>query len=657
MTSSGGHRPDLDGLRAVAVVPVVLFHAGLPVVPGGFVGVDVFFVLSGYLITRLIRTELEAGSFSLARFYERRARRILPALFVVIASCLVAGWFRLLPRGFEDLAGSAIAALFSISNIWAWQEAGDYFGTAAELTPLLHTWSLGVEEQFYIAFPVLVLALWRWQRKSVVPAIIVLTLASFAVSTAASSQSPSAAFFLTPSRAWELGIGALLAFAPVAAGAQPWRREVMAIGGLAAIAAAVLTFDANTTFPGFAAALPCLGAAAVIHAGIGGPSRVSRVLSARPLVFIGLISYSLYLWHWPLLAFTREQLGTLDLPFSTAALAVSAAVVLAAISWVLVETPIRRRRSRRPAGPLLFGFLAAGGLAAVAATVVVGDGIPSRLSPELRALLERAPVMRAPDGGACMERTPEEGLCRIGLEGAAPTFLLWGDSHALALAPAIDVAAATVGEAGLLASSSACPALLGVLYPGNGRCDPMRAAVMDEIRLRPELRTIILVSRWALWQTNLDPFEGPRPDDHRQFDDPALPGEPGEQGVVAFGLVQLVDALRAMNREVVIVATAPEFPFDVSAAVLAHARFGRPMPPGPDIEDYAERNAGVMAVLAELDALEGVRIVPLADFLCRPECLAAFNGRPIYRDDDHFSYYAARTLLGPLMAERIWSTP
>jgi len=254
------YRPDIDGLRAVAVLPVVFYHAGVAGFTGGFVGVDIFFVISGFLITSIIAPEVKEGRFSILRFYERRARRILPALFAVILASLVAGWFILVPADYDKMGQSIVSALLFVSNMWFWRNSGDYFGGATDYLPMLHTWSLAVEEQFYIFFPLLLMALHRIGRRLLLPAILVLVLGSLVLAAWATHRMPSASFYLLPTRIWELGVGSLLALGLVRAEAPRALREAAGGLGLVAVLAPVFLYDSQTPFPGLAALPPVLGA-------------------------------------------------------------------------------------------------------------------------------------------------------------------------------------------------------------------------------------------------------------------------------------------------------------------------------------------------------------------------------------------------------------
>lgn len=336
------YRPEIDGLRALAVIPVILFHAGFDVAKGGFVGVDIFFVISGYLISSIIMDESRAGCFSIVNFYERRVRRIIPALLFMLTACLPAAWLLLTPQEMAGFAKSLISVCLFSSNIY-FSETSGYFDSASELKPLLHTWSLAVEEQFYLFFPFLLTLLLRKGERRALQVLIALTLASILFANWALSRYPSAAFYLLPTRAWELFIGSFAAFY---LDGSPRRGriadEAFGAAGLVLILYAILAFDRQTPFPGFYALAPTLGAALIIIFARG-DTLVGKLLGAKSIVTIGLLSYSAYLWHQPLLAFARNiQFG--GLTTSAAAGVVLGTFPIAYFSWRVVERPFRTGR-------------------------------------------------------------------------------------------------------------------------------------------------------------------------------------------------------------------------------------------------------------------------------------------------------------------------
>ena len=334
------YRREIDGLRAIAVVPVILFHAGLTSVRGGYVGVDIFFVISGFLITSLIVDALGKGNFSIVQFYERRIRRIMPALLVMMFASAACALILLPPAEIIDFAKLMIAVSFFGSNIYLYTTT-NYFSVAADQNPLIHTWSLGVEEQYYLVIPLLLAFMYKYAPKRIVSSILVIAVTSFSLSIIASYRSPTANFFLPITRAWELCAGSILSFYSIRTGEISRRtREIVAALGAAAIFVAIFTFSATTRVPGLPALLPVLGAIAVIAAARS-DTVVGRILGSRALVGIGLISYSAYLWHVPLLAFGRIASLTETLTLSMTAVLVAATFLLGYLSWRFVEAPFR----------------------------------------------------------------------------------------------------------------------------------------------------------------------------------------------------------------------------------------------------------------------------------------------------------------------------
>ncbi len=374
------YRPDIDGLRALAVVLVVAFHLDVPLCHGGFVGVDVFFVISGYLITGIIAKEIAAGRFSIAGFYERRARRILPALFGVLVAATLLSTHYLLPDELISYAKTMLAATFSYSNLY-FKSTADYFDAPSHTKPLLHTWSLAVEEQFYIFLPVLLYLLSRRLPKYRVAFLWVVAAVSLGYSTWAAFYSPDSAFYLLTSRAWELLAGSLLALQPYPA-RRRWMRETMGWVGLGLILLASNRYTSGTPFPGAAAALPVVGAVLIVSAGRHQATVVGRLFSLAPVRFVGRISYSVYLWHWPLIVFTK--MGFLAfLPrtrFGYAGSILGLSLVLGAASWRFIEQPFRVGAPGRWSRNRVFGvsLAAMATSAAVAVTFVALSGWKSR---------------------------------------------------------------------------------------------------------------------------------------------------------------------------------------------------------------------------------------------------------------------------------------
>ncbi|SFO10830.1 acyltransferase family protein [Sphingomonas sp. OK281] len=473
------YRSEIDGLRAIAVIPVILFHSGSNLFKGGFVGVDIFFVISGYLITSIMAYDLDNNRFSIIRFYERRARRILPALFVVILVCIPFAWLLLMPGDLKDFAKSIIAVCLFASNIFFWRSSG-YFDAETAGKPLLHTWSLAVEEQYYVLFPIALLVLWRFGRRPTFYLIFFVAALSLLLSEWGWRHQPSANFYLAPTRAWELLVGSMSALWHFN---KPQRSNgPLAALGLAMIAFAIFAYDETTPFPSVYALVPVIGTGLILLFA-GADTLTGRLLSLRPFVWIGLISYSAYLWHQPIFAFARHyRMGPLPTPVGLALSAL--AIGLAYLSYRFVETPFRQ--SKTFGRKQIFAFSAVGlaGFAAVGASGVTTNGGMYRFydTPE-RAVFAKF-FENASPGLAYVKR--EEILAKVhydcdsydlasDLNGAQTNVakpsipsscfvrtgrkavLIWGDSHAMALRPGLTRNLPADWQV-LQVASSACPA-------------------------------------------------------------------------------------------------------------------------------------------------------------------------------------------------------
>ena len=466
------YRPDIDGLRAVAILPVLAFHAGLPGFGGGFVGVDVFFVISGYLITSLILAEHARGTFSFWGFIERRARRLAPAMVPVLAATLVAGYFMLLPDAFRELAKSVVMFCAFAANHYFLSETG-YFAFRGP-APLLHTWSLSVEEQFYFVFSVTLLVMLRRAPRRLEALIVVAGALSFATAVfLIETGREDAAFFLAVSRFWELLIGAWLALGRLRPPAVGPARMCRALG-LLLIAAAVFLFGADTPFPGFAALAPTIGTALVILAGTSaGTDPAFQLLASRGAVYIGKISYSLYLWHWPLLAFASLYadvlLGWYRVPVT------AFAFVPAALSYRFVERPFRKRVWLPGRTRLLATVVSVTAIfAALGAWVDHRHGLPARLPAEVQSALASDPSLDDPLFEKCLDYANADsgGYCELGdTRRERIDFALWGNSHAAATRVVYDRLASEFGLRGVVLSAPGCAAHIPFNHPrGNRKC-------------------------------------------------------------------------------------------------------------------------------------------------------------------------------------------
>lgn len=641
------YRPDIDGLRTLAVVPVILFHAGATWLPGGFVGVDIFFVISGYLISSIILREAAAGDFSFLRFYERRLRRIIPPLLVMLVVTVVVFQVISLPDQAQQTAESGIAALLSVSNFYFWRTSG-YFAPAAEFMPLLHTWSLAVEEQFYLLFPVIVLALIKL-RLPLKWVFVIGTAAAFAVGYYLSVAKPSVAYYLLPARAWELAIGAVLAVGVVPALKGRTVQELVPAIGVGLIVFSLFYIRSDMVFPGWVALMPCLGAAMVIHA--GGQSFVSRnILSARPVVFVGLLSYSLYLWHWPVLTALRMRTASahLDMPVAVAGIIVT--FLLAWLSWRYVERPFRNRHEMSIKGMLW--RLGAGSALAAGITVVsvANGGFPSRLSDKGHQLLAGAfdtqHFQHCPEGSFDL-------ACHFGPSNEPTRLVVIGDSHTPMLHGPMGEVAEKIGGRGTLWWQSACPLLDGAWRENDGYrevCSSFKEQVFARLQSLPDLETVILVGSWAgQLSLNRDPVINP-------FVDGESRGISESDSLQAFArsLKRTLGKLDGLNIEVVVLGASPGAAFDVPRA-LALADLN-----GVDKSEFLQA-VEVRGVQMKLDALiksvtdnrKRVRYVPVWDVFCPDEmCSLTIENAPIYSDANHLSGRGANDFLGPALVQR-----
>lgn len=380
MKTNVTYRRDIDGLRAIAVLPVVLFHAHIGLFSGGFVGVDIFFVISGFLITQIIAAEIQAGNFSIASFYERRIRRIFPALFSVLLLSTLLAIALMAPSELVSYGKRMFATIFFLANIKFLRES-DYFASESEVNPLLHMWSLSVEEQFYVFFPLLLIMLFRLKLRpmTTVAGIFVFSLA---LSCWSLQKYPVETFFLLPTRAWELLIGSMLALMPRQKHLSPATSEILAWIGLALIGYSIFWFTEETPFPGFNALFPCIGTALLLYCGGGSEAYktwVTKFLSLGPMVYIGLISYSLYLFHWPLIVYTNYVFPSEEKFTWAIAMAVAASVILAILSLKFVETPFRKKQLVKTRNTVFkYGAASMGTLACVTVALVVAKGLPGR---------------------------------------------------------------------------------------------------------------------------------------------------------------------------------------------------------------------------------------------------------------------------------------
>jgi len=645
------HRDDIDGLRAFAVIAVVFFHARVPGFGGGFTGVDVFFVISGYLIAGIVWRGMEREDFSFARFYARRFARLLPALLIVSAVTLIASFFLLLPNEFLAAAEAGGFVSVFLSNYLFLRQANDYWSQNELATqPFLHTWSLAIEEQFYLVLPVLMLGAAACARKARSPLPVALlvgvaVVASFGASVYLTATSQAAAFYSLATRAWELFVGVLLAMVSGRYGWHLGRRASELAGwlGLGLLGWGVLGLSQDTQFPGVAALLPTLGAALIILAAGSGespPSLVTRVLSARPVIAVGLASYSLYLWHWPILTLVASAgWYAYGLPSIPKIWLLVAIIALSLTSYKWVERPLRRKANDASAQSVIMVGLVA--LACLAAMSQVFVSIASRSEPvaqplppmvrQLVADLKEPPGMECEGSKDVAAVHNDGGGCLIGKPGGAVTYAVVGDSHARMWARGLGSVSDQVGRTGLLMARSGCVPMVGIERPKRDDCPQLVEASLSYVARVQSIRTVVLAGYWirqADWM-----YKG------------LTPHARGERGLAQFeqGLEKAIVTLAAAGKHVVVMRDVPELAgkgYAYESAMASIKNQGAAIY-GVSRREHDERQSRFTRILSKLQERHGFDVLDPADWICGEECVAAQAGKAFYYDQNHLTDAAA----------------
>lgn len=646
------YRREIDGLRALAVLPVILYHAGFQALSGGFVGVDIFFVISGYLITSIILGEKQAGTFSLVSFYERRARRILPPLFLVMLTCLPFAYLWLMPSHLVEFSRSLIYVPLFVSNMFFLKRSG-YFDSAVELKPLLHTWSLAVEEQYYLFFPAILLLIWRLPRRWMVGFFLVIGLVSLGLAQF-NFFSKSADFYILPTRFWELLIGVLVAFYLTNVN----HREILSnklanlvsFAGLALVLYSVFFLTKDTPYPSFYTLIPTMGTAFIIL--FATPKTfVGRLLSTRLLVGIGLISYSAYLWHQPLFAFARYR--SLSEPTSLMFLGLSLITLfLAYVSWQHIEKPFRDRS--RVSRKQILAFALLGSCTFIALGYYVGEhekGLPNRfsVSKEVKDYLTNSNVNVTPDCVEIKNEVKGINLCLVGnTADKSPEMALFGDSHAGVMLSAFDQIGKKIGgSVAYIAGFGGCPPLIDV-YVLNGMyeasvCKELAQSQLDYVRNHKHIKKIFLAARWTVY-TGGDYFGkggfylGTNKDDKLDKQESLRNFE--------MGLKKTIKAYKDLGVKVYVIAQAPQQLShvgqlyysmadrdlnDIQAAELIH-RLSVPLSKHHELQSYTRNLFDTLAASGD------IKLIDLDSLFCDDSiCILGKSNRPYYSDHDHLT--------------------
>lgn len=641
------HRNHIDGLRAIAVLPVVLFHADFSWLPGGFVGVDVFFVISGYLISTIILKEMEEQSFSFIRFYGRRARRILPALLVVLLATLASGYFFLLPDEYTSLSEATLAAVAFLPNIYFWDNASSYFGLDIATQPLLHTWPLGIEEQFYILFPALLLTLHKRCSKTLMNQILmVLLILSLAANILLAADFTQYAFYMLPTRAWELLAGVILGIGIIPAIHGRLTANLVAVVGLVLIVGTMLLLDEHAVFPGVNAIYPVLGTVLVIHGNTRVSTAVAWLLSRQPLVLIGLISYSMYLWHWPVTVYAGMVLNTQG----SRLFIVAVSILLAVLSYRFVESRYRTPTRNLTSGLVKLELSAVGAFAVFgAALIIFENGLGDRVPDDAYQAVSKG--LPAEEPAHCrifnenrLGYPGEKGdLCNIGKPGGKPQFIVWGDSHAESISHALHISALSAGVSGYSAINGGCRPLTGVYRKHKKKCLMFNNAVLDLIENTPSIQQVFLAGYWRIPLTS----KGYDNSNFLIVDNESRIYSPAEnRKVFRRGLHRTLERLR--NRKVTIIEDIPEVGSQFGKSVANH--FIRQAWLGTRGTTQFEFKRLVDIYQKEFSAItsnlpSNAELLRLSDFLCTDKiCPLLIDGKLAYSDGDHLSAHGASVL-------------
>lgn len=660
------YRHEIDGLRAIAVMGVILYHVGLKSISAGYAGVDVFFVISGFLIGGIIFRERANGTFTYRKFYARRARRILPALFTVILFSMIAGWLTMMPDTLRYFGGAALSTLLFISNIWFF-EVIDYFNPAALKDPLIHTWSLAVEEQFYFFVPLLFGLLWRFGTKTLFWVFAALATVSLITALLTNTNSPMAAFYLIHTRAWELFAGVLAALTFPKITASPRTSGWLTNLGLLLILGGLGLIPAHVPWPGGWTIIPVAGTVLVLLFGQA-PSLARTALTLRPITIIGLISYSAYLWHQPVISFLDLAGYPLSgWPQTTAT--VAAILTVSWLSWRYIEQPFRT-------GSTLPKLMARGSLIIAAIIIAafsigghVTEGYPDRMPSKVHALLAYANSQPQTYKQCLAVRATVTDMkmhdrCVHGAN-TTPSIAIWGDSHAALLGQALGKALTKHDLALQELTLSSCQPIPKMLNYGQTRaakCEWFNDAVMEYLLATPTLKTIVLHATWGSYISNSDSISwlgNLVPDNLYAYPSHLSPSMPDAErkDAIAGELSRAITTLRDAGKTVILVQAIP------SPGFRPTKHYGRKLWYGEQLDQdigfdqalFSQSPMDMHKFLAEIANKTGAYVFDPQNQLCQDGlCYVMKNGAPLFFDGGHLSLEGL-ALVAPPLAEFVKS--
>jgi len=672
MSSTLNYREDIDGLRAIAVSSVVLYHFGVTGFGGGYVGVDIFFVISGYLIGSIVFAQLGKNKFSFSNFYIRRIRRLFPASFAMTVFSLLLGYWLLLPGDFRELGQSIVASTLYASNVLFYLKAG-YFDTASHMKPLLHTWSLSVEEQFYLIFPLAAWLCYRYLRRAMLAVFIFACLASFAAAVIYINHDQSAVFYLYPFRAWEMFLGVVAGMGGWSFGKYGQQRlpsHLIAVTGLVLVCYPILFYTKETQFPGLTALAPCLGTLLLLLSGAQAGNSVTRLLSTAPFVFLGKISYSLYLWHWPIFVFYTYALVR-EPTFTDSLILILATLAASIFSWKYIEQPFREPATNGNEKRRAFGstFVASSLCILIGFFIYKADGLPARMDPETaRISAVSNDFLRDWTGCLKAENSVLPGLnhCVVGNPYQSKNLLLvWGDSHAAAFRAGIKAAAEQSQQDVLMLWRTGCPPVVGLRKEEsanstqeNRECTPHNEKVMEYIQQNENIKAVVLVGRWSYYLNG----RGVGTDaDHLITLTSLTSAAPDKNTADLFmnAFDNTLKSLQQKNVKLYVMEQVPEFSRYNSSKLARQLQTGTSDAAGAQhlfTESYSDvvaRQGSMQNYLADAERAGKVSIVKTHSLFCQADiCSLMLNGTPAYFDNNHVTTTASlymQSLYAPIM--------
>ncbi len=629
--------PHIDGLRSIAVLSVVFHHLSPEIIPGGYIGVDIFFVISGYLIAGIIKREIEENNFTFIGFYERRVRRIFPALFGVLFFSTVLGFFYLLPSDFIVTLRGLIGTLFFVSNLVFWRDFKDgYFGATEDgLIPLVHTWSLSVEEQFYVFFPLFLFLLYKFKfgKLFVVSTLIIGFFISLFLSTYFIIDKPVAVFFLTPFRIWELLAGVLLVFNIFPEIKNRFLNETLSFFAFIALIYPCFFYSNLTIFPGYSALLPVIGSAMLIHLGKSNETIIKSFLKFKVLVYVGLISYSLYLWHWPILVFSKYASQSFSLLENTFVLFMIS-IIVSSISYFYIEQPFRGKKGSEfisRSKVFSYSFLLVLFLTIFGFYGTSNKGLEDRFSKEV-VNFDKA---RIPDTVflKCDGITNPEDWCIVGNKNKKPETFFFGDSHLLSWAHAVESIYDKKNESAIIGVLSACPPFFNLVYSGsefrkNDSCIEKNKKVEEFLSKNNKIKNVVLIGVWPSyfrgWHTLVIDIEGK--------------GKFKNEKGARQGLEYTIKKLNELGKNVILVGPVPVYdenvPLSHANALIQNKQFK-----STNYENVIDYNSVFFDYIKKNE--DNFYFIDPLKWICKPNCTTLVDGKSTYWDTNHLNEFGS----------------